>query len=90
MQEKIGDTGAYIGIASLIVGLAAIISEEYRILILILYPISLTIWLLWKWSEKLELFNKRIMSLENEEKSNEKLLNTLKNIIELINGVKKR
>ena len=90
-EEKAkGNVGLQIGVASLVVGIAAFISEQYRFWILFLYPIVLVVWLLWIWSKRLEDLDNRLISLEKEKDSNEKLLKTIKDITSVINNLKRK
>ena len=90
-EEKAkGNVGLQIGVASLVVGIAAFISEQYRFWILFLYPIVLVVWLLWIWSKRLEDLDNRLISLEKEKDSNEKLLKTIKDITNVINNLKRK
>ena len=90
MNEKEPKTniGLHIIFITLLVTIAIFVSETYRIWILLASPAIFTIWLLWLWSARLEEFQKRIKDLEDGKKSEEKLLNTIKDISIILNNLK--
>lgn len=87
-EKSNNNIGLHIIFITLLVAVAVLISEDYRIWIILASPAIFTIWTLWLWSAKLEEFQIQIKRLEDEKESDEKILNTIKNISIILNNLK--
>ena len=65
-KKSKNNIGLHIIFITLMVAIAALVSDKYRIWIILTSPTIFVIWLLWLWSTKLEEIETKIKSLEKE------------------------
>ena len=70
---KTEQTSLLIGIASIIIGIAALVNEEYRMYIVSLYPLFLIVYLFSSYINKIEKNEKEIEEIKRKLKIGERL-----------------